>query len=388
MIAQKLVAELAKTYPDIWSRIDDIATDENYFEIFKALSDNYSPTLTVSRVQGELVKKLLSESLGQGCSVQVDPSLRRSGSVGITLGREPAPVWFTGHADICSYLTGEYSLDEHGVGRYALAPFCVPRAEPGRRAAVALGSPTDGGPLKRLAEGEMVTLADGATIFETTVADLPHFTRVVYDIDASWNREKDEIYGYIDNHGTCAALILAARILSHYPVNVLMILNDEEEGPVDRGNQGFSRAMLRLLNRTPLAELPEGIFNADLHQQETLLDAGRPSQFGAGALFAGMSSNARGAVVPPQLVDFSRELSAVLAPKGIDLAENKAYVSRSDDISAMQFTQAVMLFGFAGTSSHFDGTPTMRCSDMVHLTKVLVIYALIAQDETWRARYL
>lgn len=388
MNAQNLVAGLAQSYRDIWQRLDEIVTDENYFEIFKALSDNYSPTLTVSRTQGGLVKKLLSEHIGPGCSVEVDPSLRRSGSIGITLGQEPAPVWFTGHADICSYLTGECCVHEDGRAEYALSPFCVPRAEPGRRAAVAVASPSEGVPLKRLAKGEMVTLDNGSTIFETDVSDLPAFTRVVYDIEASWNRENDEIYGYIDNQGMCAALILAARVLSHYPVNVLMVLNDEEEGPVDRGNQGFSRAMLRLLNRTPLEKLPEGIFNGDLHQQETLIDSGRPSQFGTGALFAGMSSNTRGAVVPPQLIDFARDLSAALAPKGIELTENRSYVSRSDDISAMQFTQGIMLFGFAGTSSHFNGTPTMRCSDLVNLTKVLVVYALLVQDEGWRAQYL
>ena len=118
------------------------------------------------------------------------------------------------------------------------------------------------------------------------------------------------------------------------------------------------------------------------------MEAGLPPQFGDGALFSGMSSGTRGAVVPPQLVDFARDLSSALASRNIHLTENKSYVSRSDDISAMQFTQAVMLFGFAGTSSHFDKTPTMSCADMVQLTKTLVVYALVAQDEEWRSKYL
>lgn len=383
MNAKTIVNVLDQRYPNLWEKLDEIVTGEAYFEIFKQLSDNYSPTLTVSRVQGPLVKSLMAQNVGQGSSVKVDSSLRRSGTIGITVGSEPAPVWLTGHADICSYLTRSYD----GTG-YSLTPFCMTRAAPGRRAAVAVGSPVNGQPLERLAEGEMVTLENGDTVFETAVATLPQWTRVVYDISASWNQDNDELYGYIDNQGTCAALVLAAQVLSHYPVNVLLLLNDEEEGPVDKGNQGFSRAMLRLLNRTPLDQLPEGVFNSDVNQQELLIDAGQPSQFGDGALFSGMSSGTRGAVVPPQLVDFAREMTGELANHNIHLTENRSYVSRSDDISAMQFTQSVMLFGFAGTSSHFDKTPTMRCDDLVNLTKTLVVYALVAQDVDWRAKYL
>ena len=379
MDAKQIIETLDQRYPNIWEKMEEIVTGEAYFEIFKKLSDNYSPTLTVSKVQGPLVESLI----GQKDNIAVDPSLRRSGTLGITIGSEPAPVWLSGHADICSYLTGSYD----GKG-YSLTPFCVTRAEPGRRPAVALGSPSKGQPLKRLAEGEMVTLENGGTVFETSVATLPAWTRVVYEISASWNRDNDEIYGYIDNQGTCAALVLAAQVLSQYPVNVLMLLNDEEEGPVDKGNQGFSRAMLRLLNRTPLDQLPEGIFNSDLHQQELLIDAGQPAQFGDGALFSGMSSGTRGAVVPPQLVDFARDMSGALASRNIRFTENKSYVSRSDDISAMQFTQNVMLFGFAGTSSHFDKTPTIKCADMLDLAKTMIVYALIAQDADWRLAYL
>ena len=383
MDAKTIVDALDQRYPNLWDKIDEIVTGEAYFEAFKKISDNYSPTLTVSSVQGPLIQSMMEQKIGQGARVKVDASLRRSGTVGITIGDEPAPVWLTGHADICSYLTGTYD----GTS-YSLTPFCVTRAAPGRRPAVAVGSPTQGLPLKRLAEGEMVTLENGDTVFETADGSLPRWTRIVYDISAGWNRENDELYGYIDNQGTCAALVLAAQVLSHYPVNVVLLLNDEEEGPVDKGNQGFSRAMLRLLNRTPLDLLPEAVFNSDVNQQEILIDAGEPSQFGDGALFTGLSSGTRGAVVPPQLVDFARDSMGELAAHGIQLAENKSYVSRSDDISAMQFTQNVMLFGFPGTSSHFDQTPTMRCSDLVHLTKTLVVYALIAQDADWREAYL
>ncbi|MEM7117889.1 MAG: hypothetical protein AAF614_35995 [Chloroflexota bacterium] len=377
MSAKAYLQQMEQQYQGIWERMEAEITAVSYFNLFKQLSDNYSPTLTVSRVQGPLVESLLADT-----DVKVDRSLRKSGTIGLTIGQEPAPIWFTGHADICSYLTGNWT----GSG-YPLTPFCMTRADPGARTAVALGSPTQSVPLTRLADGEMITNEDGSTFFATDNPNLPLWTRVVYDIDASWNQENEEIYGYIDNQATCAALVLAARMLANYDVNVLLLLNDEEEGPVDKGNQGFSRAMLRLLNRTPLDQLPDAVINGDVHQAESRIEEGRDSLFGKGALFSGASSGTRGSVTPPQLLDFARDLSSELANHSIQLSENDSYVSRSDDISAMQFIQNVMLLGFAGSSSHFNRTPTMRCTDLVNFTKTVVVYALLAQDPSWREAY-
>ena len=377
--AKEKLQNLEQHYAGIWQRLEEEVTAVNYFNLFKQLSDNYSPTLTVSRVQGPLVELLLTDS-----NVKVDHNLRKSGTIGLTIGQEPASIWLSGHADICSYLTSPWN----GSG-YPLTPFCMPRARPGRRPAVALAPPNTNGSLARLAEGEMVTTDDGQTFFATKERGLPAWTRVVYHLEATWDQESDEIHGYIDNQATCAALILAARVLSHYDVNALLLLNDEEEGPVDKGNQGFSRAMRRLLHRTPLDQLPDMVIVSDGHMPPGVdSDDGDSSFFGRGALYGGLSSAARGAVVPPQLVQFTRELAPELAAHSIKLSENSGYTSRSDDISAMQYTQNVMLIGYASTSSHFDLTPTMHCSDLVHLTKTLVVYALIAQDAEWRAKYL
>ncbi|MCA9916586.1 MAG: hypothetical protein KC445_01480 [Anaerolineales bacterium] len=379
MNAKIFLQTIEQNYPGIWEQMEAEITAVSYFNLFKQLSDNYSPTLTVSRVQGPLVESLLA-----GSNVKVDRNLRKSGSIGLTIGQEPAPIWLSGHADICSYLTGPWD----GTG-YPLTPFCMPRARPGGRPAVALGTPENGGALARLAEGEMVTTEAGDTVFATQETDLPPWTRVVYHLAATWDQESDKIHGYIDNQATCAALILATRVLSQYNVNVLLLLNDEEEGPVDKGNQGFSRAMRRLLHRTPHNQLPDMVIVSDGHMPPGI-DPDDDSSFvgGQGALLGGLSSGGRGAVVPPQLIQFARELAPELAVQGIKLSENPGYISRSDDISAMQYTQNVMLIGFAGTSSHFDLTPTMHCHDLVHLTKTFVIYALLAQDAAWRAKYL
>ncbi len=383
MNATAVVQQLDARYPGLWKLMDELITAEDYFQLFKKLSDNYSPTLTVSRVQGPLVASMLAEFSDKHSPVSVSRSLRGSGTIGVTVGTEPAPIWLSGHADICSYLTGPRQASGYG-----LTPFCMHRAAAGRRAAVAVSAPEGKGSLTHIAEGEMVTDEEGNVFFETDAPDLPLWTRVVHHLPASWDRESDEIHGFLDNQGTCAALVLAAKVLSHFDANVLLILNDEEEGPVDKGNQGFSRALTRLLNRTPYELLPQMVLVSDVHQQEKRIAANKSPLFGQGATFTGASSGTRGSVTPPQLLVFTRELASELAPLGIQLVENDGYVSRSDDISAMQYTQNLSLIGFPGIYPHFNRTPTARCGDLVHLTKVLVVYALIAQNEAWRQAVL
>lgn len=383
MRAAAAIDQINARYPDLWERLETEITAADYFSIFKKLSDNYSPTLSVSRVQGPLVAALLRETTGDAPAVKIDASLRGSGTIGVSIGREPAQVWLSGHGDICSYLTGSWDGDG-----YELTPFCMHRASAGRRPAVALSAPTGAGPLDHLAYGYMVTNEDGRITFETDARDLPRWTRVVHHLPASWDEESDEFHGFIDNQGTCAALILAARVLTHYDVDALLLMNDEEEGPVDMGNQGFSRALQRLLNRTPHHLLPEMVIISDMHQQESRLKAGETTLFGKGALYAGVASSARGGVTPPQLVAFTRELSDQLARYGVHLTENDGYVSRSDDVSAMQYTQNINLIGFPGSYPHFDRIPTARCNDLVQLTRTLIVYTLIAQDRKWRKAYL
>ena len=370
---------LERRFPDLWARLASLATPANAYAAFQKLSDNYSPTLTVSRVQGPLVQSLLA---GQA-NITVEPNLRRSGSIGIQVGDQVPRVWFASHADICSYLTESF-----GENGYLLTPFCVTRAAPGRRPAVALSEPAGSTPLNIIAAGDMVTAEDGTTFFETDVTDLPLWTRVVYQSEAQWNQETDEATGYIDNHAACASHLLAAQILAPYDVNALFVLNDEEEGPVDKGNQGFSRAMNRLLLRTPQAQLPDLVVVSDTHQQEQLINAGEPTDFGEGAIFSGYSSGTRGGVTPPQLVAFNRALINYLQGKGIRTKTSQAYINRSDDVSAMHFTPNIVFIGAAGTSSHFDNVPVTHAGDMAEVAKVLVVYGLLAQDEEWCAAYL
>ena len=119
-----------------------------------------------------------------------------------------------------------------------------------------------------------------------------------------------------------------------------------------------------------------------------LLKQSAATAFGKGASFAGLSSSARGAVTPPQLLAFVRELAGWLRPQGIDLVEHAGYVGRSDDISMMQFTPNVSIIGYPSAYSHFEQPPLAYMSDLVNLTKTLVMLALIAQDDDWQQTYL
>ncbi len=376
--AREAFQQLMQRYENLPAVLNEMITPEVCFDLFKQLSDNCSPTLTVSRVQGPLVESLLADT----AAVRVNRNLRGSGSIGITVGQEPAPVWLSAHADICSYLTGEWDGK-----RYNLTPFCMHRARPGCRVAVALGAPEGDGPLARLREGVMVTEADGRVFFEGGGPGLPRWTRVVHHLPATWERDTDEIHGFIDNEGGSAVLLLAARVLSHFDANVLLLLNDEEEGPVDKGNQSFSRALTRLLHRTPTDRLPDLFIVTDAHQQEQI-ESGEPTAFGQGALFTGASSGTRGAVTPPHILAFTRQLASELGEHGVRLNENRTYVSRSDDVSALFYSQNVSIIGFPGAYAHFDKTPVARCGDLVELARTLVVYALIAQDPEWQREYL
>ncbi len=60
MNAKDAIHLLERRYEGLWERLEQMVTADEYFQLFKQLSDNYSPTLTVSRVQGPLVESLMA----------------------------------------------------------------------------------------------------------------------------------------------------------------------------------------------------------------------------------------------------------------------------------------------------------------------------------------
>lgn len=56
--------QLLERHSGLLERLEETITGEAFFQIFQQLSDNYSPSLTVSRVQGPLVAQLITQNYG------------------------------------------------------------------------------------------------------------------------------------------------------------------------------------------------------------------------------------------------------------------------------------------------------------------------------------
>ena len=390
MTAQNLMTAVIDHYPDLFDRLEEIVTPDRGFDVFKSVADTYAPSLTVRYTRGPVVKSLLKEAADKGLcgtSLTFHPNYLSTGNVVLELGTEPRkPIWSMAHLDNISFLTGKYE-----GGRYTLTPYCEPRQSNGERQALALAYSPLTGTMEEIAQGRLITEDSGqANSFETDTPDLPPATRVVYASQARWDRPSGMVYGTVDDAFGCAALILAASVLSHYAVEALIVLTDEEEGVVSVGNRAFSRGSMRLLNRVSPQLTPDLITITDLHEEVSDLFEGHLNtrRFGQGASFAAFASSARGGVTPPHLLAFQRELAQFLATRNIQLKENSGYVSRSDCVSAMMATPNVALIGYPGAYSHFADTPRAHIDDLVHLAKTLVIYHLVAQSSIWRDQYL
>lgn len=371
-----MLETILKRHPDLFSRLHEAITEKVAFEVFQRIADTYAPSGTVSCARGAVVQSLLAEYVRSG-GLTCYANYRRSGNVAIELGSSAhKPAWLMAHADICSYLTRE-----RDGARYRITPFCEPRKGEGAREAVALAYDEARGTMAEIARGELGMGRGGQMYFETA-ATLPPFTRVCYVGQATWNRATGMITGYVDNGVGSAALVLAARVLSHYDANALLVLTDEEEGVVAPGNQAFSRGSARLFARTPPDQLPDLVIVSDLHEEVAAVARGdlNAIPFGQGAIFCGAASAAKGGVTHPRLLAFQRELAVALERHGVALHENPGYVSRSDCVSAMNVTPNVALVGAPGAYSHFADTPRAHIADLVNLAKTLVVYTLVAQD--------
>jgi hypothetical protein len=378
------INEAWQQYPSLLAKLNETVTAERGFAVFRELANTYAPSLTVNYTRAPIVRSLLAET-DLGPHLTLHNNYQNSGSLALELGQNPKkPIWCLAHLDFISFLTGEWQN-----GRYSLISFCEPRQTVGARDAVAHIYDSQKGILVEAARGQLIMDPEGQFWFETTDHSLPLLTRISYATEAQVDWKTRQVYGAIDDAYGCAALILAAEALSHYPVEALFALTDEEEGVVDAGNQSFSRGSARLFRRTPPERLPDLVIVSDVHAA-TDKNTGQPtSQLvgGRGAVFTGVASQARGAVTPPHLLSFQRLLAQDLAGKGISLVEEVGYVSRSDCVSAMMVTPNVLRVGFTGVYSHFAQTPQAHIDDLVHLAKTIAAWVVIAQNEEWQSRY-
>ncbi len=381
------IGALLAPFTGVFDRLEQVVTRERAVRHCFALSEMPAPSGAARFGRGRTLVRLLEED-GLLEGITVDLNYRKSGNVVLSTGvLAVKPVWIAAHLDQCSYL-----IDRREGARYRLVPNCYHMMRDGSVPALAITfGPTDEPSV--LGEGWLRTEADGAEVFfegQALPDALRRGARVIVDPRTA-SLPDGTITGSLDDAFGCAALALAAAAVAPYRPEALFAFTDEEEGPVGVGNLSFARGGSRLVNRVQPDELPELGIAVDAHESEDMIDGRGPSNVrpGDGACFGEASSRARGAITPPRLYAFQRDLAAFLEGHGVRLRENvDGYISRSDCVALMTATPNVALVGFLLAHRHFDGLPRAHPDDLVHLGRALAVYSLVAQSPEWRAACL
>ncbi|MFM9105274.1 MAG: hypothetical protein ACKOWF_01080, partial [Chloroflexota bacterium] len=317
-----------------------------------------------------------------GERAQWHPDFRGTGSGVLLLGDRESNkrVWLMAHVDQISYL-----VEPGDAGRYPLLPLCYHMQQDPRRAAIALAPDLDAGGLRIAARGEIVV--DGpSVVFETLDGrPLAPGMRVVYDTPLTWDRLSGRIQGYLDDSVCCTAMLLAVQVLRWYPVDVLVALTDEEEGPPGDATQSFCKGGRRLVRHFAPPDLA---IVSDVHESEAMMHGPGPRGLfpGDGAVFAERSSHGRGTATPPPIYAFQRSMADAFGARGTRLRENwGGYVSRSEDVNASVLTPNVALLGILCSNRHLaHGEPQANLNDILDLARALVGYVLLVHGSLWQ----
>jgi putative aminopeptidase FrvX len=376
------ILETLDSAPDLFRRLDEYVTIDRAYRYLSALESAPTPSQSAQWTRVPVVEALLDQDgVLAADSVTWDRNLQGSGNAVLAIGSETRRkrVWMLAHLDQISYL-----VDPGSNGRYPLLPFCYHMQESGTRPAIALTHDLERGALAISARG-VIEVKGPAVSFQTREGErLEPGTRVVYESVLDWDPHTGQIQGYLDDTVACTAVLLAAGVLRHYPVDVLMGLTDEEEGPPGDANQSFGKGGRRLVRHF---DPPELAIVSDVHESEAMVRGPGPRDIrpGDGAVFAERSSSGRGTVTPPHLYALTRHLAVALSERGIQLRENwGGYVSRSEDINATILTPNTALIGVLCSNRHFaKDRPTANLRDVLNLAKVLVAFSLIAHSTVW-----
>ncbi len=369
--------------PELFAHLEQEITAERAHRYLGALESIPAPSQTAQWTRVPVVEHLLHDDGMLGApGVGWHQNFEGSGNAVLTLGAVPRVkrVWLLAHLDQISYL-----LDPGAAGVYPLVPLCFHMQQEGRRPALALGHDLASGSLVVRARGEIVVDGPAITFDAHDCGLLGPGLRVVYESRLEWDRASGELTGYLDDSVACAAMLLAARVLRHYPVEVLIGLTDEEEGAPGDANQSFCRGGRRLVR---FFEPPDLAIVSDVHESVAMLRGPGPRDLlpGDGAVFAERSSNGRGTATPPHLYAFQQAMAAALGDRGIRLRENwGGYVSRSEDINATIMTPNIALIGFLCSNRHYaTDAPRAHMDDLLHLARVYVCYTLLVHSDLWR----
>jgi putative aminopeptidase FrvX len=362
--------------------MDEVTLERAHRYLF-ALESTPAPSQTVKWTRSPVVEQLLrEEDLLTTPGLTWDDDVAATGNAALLLGHNPRRkrVWILTHLDQISYL-----VDPGEGSRYPLVPLCYHMQAEGERPAIALTHDLTRGTLAVKARGTIEVTGSSISFLVREGGPLGPGTRVVYDSQLDWNRETNCLQGYLDDSLACTAALLAARVLRHYPVEVLVGYTDEEEGPPGDANQSFCRGGRRLID---VFERPDLAIVSDVHESETMIKGPGPKDLwlGDGAVFAERASNGRGGVTPPHLYVLQQHLAVALRQRGIRLHENwGGYVPRSEDINAVAITPNVTLMGVLCSNRHYaHDRPAANLSDVVDLAKSMVAYTLLVHSDLWR----
>ena len=254
MIDERLVAAMAGTLaaqPELSERMSEAITPERALRYLSALEAVPCPSQTARWTRIPVVETLLREEgvLGEP-GVHWDANVGQSGNAALLLGaRDRAKrVWLLSHLDQISYL-----LNPGDGTRYPLTPICYHMQQEPSRPALALRFDLAQQTMVVAARGaiEVAGTGSSAAFVPESPTELRAGTRVVYDSDLTWDAASDELRGHLDDTVAVTAALLAANVLRHYPVEVLIGLTDEEEGPPGDANQSFGRGGRRLASCFP-----------------------------------------------------------------------------------------------------------------------------------------
>lgn len=356
--------------------VDEHITPERMLRYTREISETAAPSTAASATRTPVLQRLLTEDAAFELPLGLDDDFERTGNTVLMCGRGARkPLWYFAHLDTISYM-----VQPARDGTYPLVPFCYHLIENGARPARAMRYDLAKGAFSICAEGELRSL-DGHPSFHPEGGsrhDLRPGDRVVPVAPFSVSPD-GEVTGHLDNAGGVAALALAAPVLARAGIDAMLAFPDEEEGPRGSGNQMIGRGTARLVAHLPPPDLAVVV---DMQQAtgEGGADGGIAGRLGSGAVLSEFSSLARGAVTPPPLYALAREVVDRLAARGVLVRESpNTYTSRSDDVSVMLKTPAILLLGFPGFDRHFDrGYPRAHLSDLVNLSKALVYMSALA----------
>lgn len=378
-----LILETLDAIPDLQARLDEI-TPDRAFSILSRLEAVPTPSQTAQWARIPVVEDLLAEAgMLDRAGIDWHPDFQRTGNAALLLGGEPVAkkVWLLAHLDQISYLV-EPGIDSS----YPLLPLCYHMQQDPRRPAMALAPDFATGRLEVQSRGDIVV--DGPAIrFEPGDGRrlLPGM-RVVYDHPLEWQPNDGRLSGYLDDSVCCTAILLAADVLRHYPVEVMIGLTDEEEGPPGDATQSFCKGGRRLVR---FFESPDLAIVSDVHESEAMMHGPGPRDLypGDGAIFAERSSGGRGTATPPHLYMVQRELAKAVGQRGTSLRENwGGYVSRSEDVNATIMTPNIALMGVLCSNRHVAlDVPRANLNDVIALARTIVSYTLLVHSDLWQA---